>query len=106
MEWMARYAFRPQATGGTDWTVVGSYNDDIVLPPRSSMRMGAAHKAMYVHHLRPRLAIGNGEYMKKTAMDLSAKVDYWNGGSGWKYGRTEQPWPVRWADRALRTSRW
>lgn len=44
--WLATNATDPQATGGTDWTVVGSEDDGIV-PATSAVSMAARHKVQY-----------------------------------------------------------
>ena len=90
------YARNPQAAGGTDWTVIGSYSDGTV-SETSATAMSVYNAVRYsAQH-----SIGHGDYMHRTRdiSDATAEVwDRWAGRYTWNYAWF---WPVRNADWAL-----
>jgi hypothetical protein len=96
--WLALKAQDPQALRGTDWTVIGSRDDQVVKPHDSAVAMDAAHKVMYLDGNH----IGHGAYMYEISNELTADVRYLHRGGEWTEDLNAL-WPVRWADLALST---
>lgn len=66
-----RGAMDPQATGGTDWTIIGS-DHDMVVSDRSALHMGHVHRVEYVSP-----AYGHSDYLSDTSTATNAQVTYW-----------------------------
>lgn len=98
--WLATNAPNPQGSGGTDWTTIGSYDDEIV-SEGSAISMGAAHKTQYLGSAD----MAHGDYYVDTTDARTADVDYNDGGGAFSRW-LDAPWPVRWSDFALTYSSW
>jgi triacylglycerol esterase/lipase EstA (alpha/beta hydrolase family) len=111
LKWMSQIARNPQASGGTDWTLVGSYGDNVVSANSGVgmddygkvIDMDARHKVKYsypdVDHT------GQYNYMNRTSDSRTAVVDYMNSPGSWLQSGSAA-WPVRWTDIALGSSSW
>ncbi|CAN5612747.1 triacylglycerol lipase [soil metagenome] len=100
VNWLSTYAPNPQASGGTDWTAVGSYDDEIV-SEGSAVSMSAAHKVQYLGSAD----MYHSDYYKDTTDARTADVRYSDGGGAW-YSWYDAPWSVRWSDFALYLGSW
>jgi len=92
---LRRFARDPQASGGTDWTTIGSYLDRIV-SERSAVQMDARRRVIY----RPSMKIGHSDYRRDTSSYLNAAVDQRDRGQPWRR-RGNAPHVVRWVYDAL-----
>jgi hypothetical protein len=95
LDWLRNNAREPDGRGGTDWTVIGSY-DDLAVDEDSAVRMRAGHKVKY----RGSTNIGHSDYMHETREAETAEVYWRNPPDPW-YACADCAWPVLWAERAL-----
>ena len=79
INWLASYAPNPQGSGGTDWTAIGSYDDEIV-SEGSAIAMSAAHKIQYLGSAD----VAHSDYYQDTTDARTADVRY-NDNSGTFY---------------------
>ncbi len=100
VNWLGTYAPNPQASGGTDWTAVGSYDDEIV-SETSAIAMSAAHKVQYLGSAD----VAHGDYYQDTTDARTADVRY-NDNGGTFYTWYDAPWEVRWSDQSLLYGSW
>ncbi|HEX2038733.1 MAG TPA: hypothetical protein VHF47_03255 [Acidimicrobiales bacterium] len=100
VNWLASNAPNPQGSGGTDWTAVGSYNDEIV-SETSAVSMSASHKVLY----HPSADVLHGDYYVDTTDARTADVSYNDFGGTW-YSWYDAPWSVRWSDYSLLYGSW
>jgi len=100
INWLATYAPNPQADGGTDWTAMGSYDDEIV-SEGSAVSMNAAHKVQYLDSAD----VAHGDYYLDTSDARTADVRYQDNGGSW-YSWYDAPWEVRWSDFSLLYGSW
>lgn len=90
----------PQATGGTDWTLMGSDSDGIV-SASSATYSSANHKVIYLSSN----GIGHGDFYNSTSDARTADVNYQDFGGSW-YAWYDAPYPVRWSDYAMLLGTW
>jgi hypothetical protein len=95
LDWLRDHAWEPDGSGGTDWTVIGSY-DDFPVDEDSAVNMGASHKVKYLGSND----IGHSDYMHRTRTVEDADVYWKNKPDPW-YACYDCAWPVLWAERAL-----
>lgn len=100
VNWLATYAPNPQGSGGTDWTAMGSYDDEIV-SEGSAISMSAAHKVQYLGSAD----VAHSDYYKDTTDARTADVSY-NDNGGSFYTWYDAPWGVRWSDYSLLYGSW
>lgn len=100
IKWLSSYAPNPQGSGGTDWTAVGSYDDEIV-SETSAVSMGAAHKVQYLGSSD----VYHSDFYQDTTDSRTAAVRYSDNGGSW-YSWYSAPWGVRWSDFALYLGSW
>ena len=100
VNWLASYAPNPQGSGGTDWTTVGSYDDEVV-SEGSAISMSAAHKVQYLGSAD----VAHSDYYVDTSDLRTADVRY-NDYGGTFYYWYDAPWAVRWSDYALVYGSW
>ncbi len=100
VNWLAANAPNPQGSGGTDWTAVGSYDDEIV-SEGSAISMSAAHKVQYLASAD----MAHSDYYKDTTDARTADVRYSDDGGAW-FQWLDAPWSVRWSDFALLYGTW
>jgi hypothetical protein len=100
MNWLASYAPNPQESGGTDWTTVGSNNDDFV-SSGSATGMDATHRVKYLSNMN----VEHGDYLVDTSDSRTADVNYWDRPGPW-YAWNDAPYSVRWTDFALYYGTW
>jgi hypothetical protein len=100
VNWLAANAPNPQGSGGTDWTAVGAYDDEIV-SESSAVSMSAAHKIQYLDSAN----VYHSDYYGLNTDSRTADVIYSDNGSGW-FTWLDAPWPVRWTDFALLLGSW
>lgn len=100
LSWLASYGANPQVGAGTDWTVVGSY-DDGVISEASAVQMNAAHKVKYLGSSD----IGHNDYYNSTSLSSTADV-YWSDNGGPWYAWYDAHWPVEWASYSLWLGSW
>jgi pimeloyl-ACP methyl ester carboxylesterase len=100
VSWLAANAPNPQGSGGTDWTAVGAYDDEIV-SESSAIAMSAAHKIQYLDSAD----VAHSDYYNDTTDARTADVRY-NDGGGPFYTWYDAPWGVRWSDFALLYGTW
>lgn len=100
MSWLSANGQNPQATGGTDWTLMGSEDDQIV-SASSAVGMTAAHKVVYYWWM----GIDHVDYPYATSSSLTADVYYQNDGGSWRAWYSA-PYPVRWTDQAFLKATW
>ena len=90
----------PQATGGTDWTLMGS-DDDGIVSSSSATSMSANHKVNYLGSND----IGHSDYYNLSTDSRTADVNYQDFGGSW-FAWYDAPWPVRWSDLSLYLGSW
>lgn len=100
VNWLAANAPNPQGSGGTDWTAIGSYNDEVV-SESSAIAMNAAHKVQYL----PSADVAHSDYYVDTTDARTADV-YYNDFGGPFYAWYDAPWAVRWSDYSLFYGTW
>lgn len=100
INWLATYAPNPQGSGGTDWTAIGSYDDEIV-SESSAIAMSAAHKVQYLGSAD----VAHSDYYQDTTDARTADVRY-NDYGGPFYTWYDAPWGVRWSDYSLLYGSW
>lgn len=100
VNWLSSNAPNPQGSGGTDWTAIGSYNDEVV-SESSAIAMSAAHKIQYLGSSD----VAHGDYYQDTTDARTADVRY-NDYGGSFYSWYDAPWGVRWSDYALHLGSW
>jgi hypothetical protein len=93
-------AQNPQADGGSDWTLIGSYDDGIVAEG-SAVGMNATHKVNYLGSMN----IGHSDYMHDTSDVRDADVEWWDTPGPW-YAWYDAPHAVRWSDFSLLYGSW
>ncbi|HWH43859.1 MAG TPA: hypothetical protein VNT32_03950 [Thermoleophilaceae bacterium] len=101
MTWMAANAQNPQGTGGTDWTLQGSYDDGVV-SQNSATGMTASHKVKYLGTMN----IGHSDFMNDTSDVRDADVEWNDAPSTTWYSWYDAPHSVRWSDFALFYGSW
>lgn len=100
INWLTSNAPNPQGSGGTDWTAVGSYDDEIV-SETSAVAMAAAHKVQYLGSSD----VYHSDFYQDTTDARTAAVRYSDNGGSW-YTWYSAPWGVRWSDFALFLGTW
>jgi hypothetical protein len=100
VNWLSSNAPNPQTSGGTDWTNIGSYSDEIV-SASSSVSMGAAHKVLYLSNE----GVAHGDYYVDTTDSRTADVNYTDNGGPW-YAWYSAPYAVRWSDYSMLYGTW
>jgi hypothetical protein len=100
MNWLASYASNPQESGGTDWTTVGSDNDDLV-SSSSANGMDATHRVKYLSNMN----VEHSDYLVDTSDSRTADVNYWDRPGPW-LAWNDAPYEVRWTDFALYYGTW
>jgi hypothetical protein len=100
VNWLATYGPNPQADGGTDWTAVGSYDDEIV-SEGSSIAMSAAHKVQYLGSAD----VAHSDYYLDTTDARTADVRYSDNQAAFSTWY-DAPWAVRWSDYSLLYGTW
>ena len=100
LNWLATYAPNPQESGGTDWTTMGSYNDDFV-SAGSATGMDSTHRINYYSNMN----VEHGDYLVDTSDSRTADVEYWDRPGPW-YAWYSAPYSVRWTDFALYYGTW
>lgn len=100
MSWIATNAQNPQASGGTDWTAIASY-DDTYVSEGSGTGMDANHKVRYLGSMN----LDHSDYYNDTSDTRDADVEYWDRPGPW-YSWYDAPHAVRWTDYALTYGTW
>ncbi len=100
VNWLAANAPNPQGSGGTDWTVIGAYDDEIV-SETSAISMSAAHKIQYLESAD----VAHSDYYNDTTDARTADVRYSDNGGAFSTWY-DAPWGVRWSDFALLYGTW
>jgi hypothetical protein len=100
LAWLASNAQNPQGSGGTDWTTVGSYEDNYV-PTGSANGMDSTHRVNYYASSE----VEHGDYLVDTSDVRTADVEYWDRPGPW-YAWYDAPYAVRWTDFALTYGSW
>jgi pimeloyl-ACP methyl ester carboxylesterase len=100
MGWLRSNASNPQASGGTDWTAMGSYDDGLV-SEGSAVDMGSAHKVNYLGSMN----LGHSDYYVDTTDVRDADVEWWDTPGPW-YAWYDAPHAVRWSDYGLLYGSW
>ena len=100
MNWLAANAKNPQESGGTDWTTMGSHNDNYV-SAGSAVGMDATHRVNYYSNMN----VEHGDYLVDTSDSRTADVEYWDRPGPW-YAWYDAPYSVRWTDFALYYGDW
>jgi hypothetical protein len=90
----------PQATNGTDWTIMGS-NCDSTVDSGSATHMGNVHKVIYYSP-----CYGHSDYFQDTSTASDGDVDYADPPSGTWYSWNTAPHAVAWANNALQYDTW
>ncbi len=93
-------AQNPQADGGTDWTLVSSYDDGIV-SEGSGVGMSAGHRVQYLGSAN----LGHSDYMHDTSDVRDSDVNYSDFGAAYRQWLSA-PHAVRWSDFALYVGGW
>lgn len=97
---LEQHGQNPQGYAGTDWTLIGAHDDDVVAPG-SAVGMAAAHKVLYYSGQ----GVEHPRYSRLVRRRRDARVAYADAdGRWWDFHRA--PWPVRWADLAAATPSW
>jgi pimeloyl-ACP methyl ester carboxylesterase len=104
IRWLRRNAWDPDGRGGTQWTLVGS-QDDLIVDQLCATRNIANFGWVRYQEASNVTHSGAGGYLQRTSRRQTADVVYQKDPAGPVRDRTA-PWPVRWADHALRSSRW
>ncbi len=100
LAWLRAKAWEPDGRRGTQWTVIGSY-DDAWVDEDSAVDMGARHNVKYLGSTD----IGHSDYMHRTTERKTADV-LWKSGANPSRAWYRAPWPVRWAHFALWAGNW
>jgi pimeloyl-ACP methyl ester carboxylesterase len=100
MNWLGSYAQNPQESGGTDWTTMGSHEDNYV-SAGSATGMDATHRVRYYASS----GVEHGDYLVDTSNTRTADVEYWDRPGPW-YAWYDAPYAVRWTDFALYYGTW
>ena len=100
VNYLGSSAQNPQGDGGTDWTLVSSYDDGIV-SEGSGVGMTAGHKVSYLGSMN----VGHSDYMNDTSDVRDADVEYNDNGGPW-HTWYDGPHAVRWADFGLLYGSW
>jgi pimeloyl-ACP methyl ester carboxylesterase len=106
IEELKRSANNPQASGGTEWTIMGSYKDLSLNPDETAVNndMDAAHRVMYDEGM----SVGHSDYYGEVRNVSDSKVEYLDAASGWRRDDatecSQSPWPVRWSFLTLSSS--
>ena len=100
INWLNTNAQNPQEDGGTDWTLMSSYDDGIV-SEGSGVGMDAGHKVSYLGSMN----IGHSDYQTDTTDVRDADVEYNDFGGTW-FGWFDAPHAVRWSDFSLYLGSW
>jgi triacylglycerol esterase/lipase EstA (alpha/beta hydrolase family) len=105
--WMQENAWSPDGYGGTQWTAMGSDDDNQVAADRAAATdsdrdpvnkyMGTCHKAWYEEDSN----IEHGDFRNTTSAATTADVRVYECGEGWTYYNGGGIWPVRRADLAV-----
>lgn len=104
LSWLSTNAANPQGPNGTDWTVMGSDDDNWVNTDRA-IAMSARHKVKYTDdYFECPLEHADYLYYEK-GLRNDCNVDYWDEGSTWKVWN-DAPGPVLWAHNAARMTSW
>lgn len=101
LQWLETYGQNPQGSGSTDWTLVGS-DDDEVVSEGSATGMQSAHKVIY----EPNQGYAHsGYFWPRPPNDANVRWDEGWDGSGY-FAWKSAPHSVRWAYRAVSSSDW
>ena len=101
IRWLRGHAWNPQSTGGTQWTLLGSYADVDVPADCAVGNMGAYGKTKYL----PWDGVSHTDYLHITTNDYNADVIYKKDGFGWSTDLSA-PWPLEWTRLALGLNNW
>lgn len=117
VKWLNANGVAPQTHGGTDWTAVGSRDDQSLTPDETAIDddLRAHHRVMYAGY-----AFGKGvqhsDYLRMTSDEDDAEVDCHDRGAwakpscagkvGGLSSWNAAPWPVRLAYFAVISDRW
>lgn len=117
IEWLNGQGTAPQARGGTDWTAIGSRDDEALSPDETAIDddLAAHHRVLYDEY-----SFGNGvqhdDYLHIASDRDDAKVDCHDRGAAAKPSCADDdgdlqswdgaPWPIRLAYYAVMTDRW
>ena len=96
MTYLRNYAQNPQAYGGTDWSLMGAGDDDLVTDG-SAVGMTTYHATKYLSGQ----AIEHSDYMHRGRDISDAQVDMWYQYDGRWRRNNAYFWPLRLADWAL-----
>jgi hypothetical protein len=99
LDYLKVYSQHPDGAGGTDWTNMGSYEDETV-EPHSATDMSADHRVLYLANE----FVTHDTYFTDTTDLRDADLHFKDGGSyyTWQSG----PHPVRWIDYAMFHYNW
>jgi hypothetical protein len=101
IQWLRSFAWDPDGTGGTQWTLLGSDADADVPANCALGNMAAYGRTKYLLSS----GVAHGEYMHLTQATDTADVVYVKGSSGWVTAYSA-PWPVKWSRLALDSTTW
>ena len=102
VNYLNTYAKNPQADGGTDWSLVSSYDDGIVSEGSGTGDSAAKHKVQYLGSMN----LGHSDYMGDTSDTRDADVRYQDLPDTAWYSWYSAPHAVRWSDFALTYGSW
>ena len=104
--WLENNAWEPDGYGGTQWSTMGSDDDNMVAADRAAatardrdpnhMYMGSCHKAWYEEDSN----IEHGDF-RNTFGNATADVRVFHCGDGWTHYNGGGQWPVKRADMAI-----
>jgi triacylglycerol esterase/lipase EstA (alpha/beta hydrolase family) len=92
------FALDPQATGGTEWTVIGSVGD-LVVSDASALNMGHVHRVDYASP-----AYGHSGFLTDPRAAADAQVTYWAPNDTRGHMLDHAPHSLQWISDALHGS--
>jgi len=101
IKWLRANAWDPDGTGGTQWTLLGSYADLDVPADCAVGNMRSYGKTKYL----PWSGVGHTNYLHLLSTDDTADVVYKKGAADWILNLSA-PWPLEWTGLALSRSTW
>lgn len=100
IKWLKEHARNPQGKGGTEWTAIGSREDEVV-PASSAVGMRARFKVIY----RSVEGVSHSDYYRIVDDSYTASIRYKRRGNSWR--RIDYaPRPGRYAYQAISLRGW
>jgi hypothetical protein len=99
--WLRAHAFDPDGTGGTEWTVMGSNEDNLVNEICATNNIERYAAVRYIGAS----GVEHDDYLHDTSANWTADVSFKKGNDPFVTDLSA-PWPVKWTDLALSGPNW